>query len=94
MAYRTIFLARFAVVFGILLIVLETGRRFGHWEQWVSMIDDYLAGGFLIIAGLKFRANPAKHIRLLSVAWAVLIGGFYYSIVGSITVAQVSIVES
>lgn len=78
----------------MLLIVLETGRRFGHLEQWVSLIDDYLGGSFLVFAGIKFRVSPARYIRLLAIAWAVLIGGFSYSIIGSIAAVQASAVEN
>lgn len=71
---------------------LETFRRFGQPDQWVNMIDDYVAGNFLIISGIRFRRNPVKNIRLLTVAWALLIGGLYYSIAGSVeTVRHVAV---
>src|ERR1051325_8569114 len=65
-----------ALVVGTLLPILETIRRgFGHWAVNVTtMLEDYLAGGLLLLAGvLALRAKPSAP-RLMVVAWAYVTG--------------------
>jgi len=91
---KTNILSITAIIFGSLLIVLETYRRFGQWDEWINIIDDYLGGGFLIFAAIKFKVSPGKYKSLLLTAWAILVGGFFYSIAGSIKTIQTTTVET
>src|ERR1044071_3714867 len=79
---------------GILLILLETIRRHGDWNQWYLLIDDYIGGSILIFTSYKFRKAPCRYIRHITAAWAILVGGLFYSIVGSVLVFQNSAFES
>lgn len=62
--------AAFAV--GVLLPVLETARRgFGYWTiDATTMLEDYLAGAFLLLAGLAARQRADFAGPLLLTAWA------------------------
>jgi hypothetical protein len=61
-----------AFTVGVLLPVLETVRRgLGHWEiHATTMLEDYLGGAFLLLAGLAVRQGAAFANPLLLTAWA------------------------
>lgn len=61
-----------AFTVGVLLPVLETMRRgFGHWSiEATTMLEDYLAGLVLLIAGLAARRGASFAGALLLAAWA------------------------
>ena len=81
---RTETLAAFA--YGILLPALETGRRgWAHWRvDFATMLEDYLAGGLLLLAGvLSVRARPRAPL-LLVIAWAYVTGMMTSSLLGQV----------
>ena len=57
---------------GVLLPVLETVRRgFGYWAiDATTMLEDYLAGALLIVAGLAAWRGAAFARPLLLAVWA------------------------
>ena len=61
-----------AFCIGVLLPVLETVRRgFGHWSvEATTMLEDYLAGAFLIVAGLAAAREATFARPLLLAVWA------------------------
>jgi len=75
-----------AFIIGILLPVLETGRRgIGHWAiEFTTMFEDYLAGLLLLIgAWAAYRERPWGPTFLL-LAWAYFSGlmssSFWYQL--------------
>lgn len=79
-----------ALVVGVALPVLETARRgFAHWSVDVTtMLEDYLAGGFLL--GAAYLVVRAKHAapQFLVAAWAfvtsMMTGSFAYQLEATI----------
>jgi uncharacterized membrane protein YidH (DUF202 family) len=75
-----------AFAFGTALPILETARRgFGHWtENVTTMFEDYLAGAFLLIAGLAAVRARSYSRPLLLGAWAYVTGmmgsSFWYQL--------------
>ena len=79
-------LAAFAI--GVLLPVLETARRgIGHWAiNTTTMLEDYLAGAVLLLAGFcAIRRRPFAG-RLLLAAWAGVAGMMTLSFIRQIEV--------
>lgn len=75
-----------AFVVGVFLPVLETIRRgFAYWTVNVTtMLEDYVAGGLLLVAGfLAVRARPSASLCLVT-AWAYVTGmmtsSFWYQL--------------
>ncbi len=75
-----------AFVIGVLLPLLETIRRgFAYWTVNVTtMLEDYVAGGLLLVAGfLAGRARPSASLCLVT-AWAYVTGmmtsSFWYQV--------------
>ena len=74
--------AYFALFGGILIIILETIRR---WHQltdihfFPSWFDDYLAGGFLIFAAIKTMKSLNAGLRFLNASWGFATGLMYCS---------------
>jgi hypothetical protein len=75
--------AQIAIAFGLILPVLETVRRWREPFYLLNIIDDYLLGIILVIAGYLALRQSRKYQALLVGAWGIAIGGFYYSLVGS-----------
>ena len=76
--------AAFAI--GALLPVLETFRRgFAHWAiDATTMLEDYLGGGVLILAGLCAMRSAACSGRFLIAAWAAVSGMMTISLISQI----------
>ena len=75
-----------AFVVGILLPVLETGRRgISHWTiNFTTMFEDYLAGALLLIgAWASYRGRSWGSIFLL-LAWASFFGLMNSSFLGQL----------
>lgn len=77
---------RAAFVVGLLLPVLETIRRgFGHWAiHTTTMLEDYLAGGLLIAAGLAAVRRTSFAKPLLLAAWASVTAMMTLSLISQI----------
>ena len=66
------FNAILALVFALILMIVETIRRYGIWGHWSAWIDDYLMGMFLngayqeILGDLHnlFGDTNAAHVKL------------------------------
>ena len=65
-----------ALVMGVLLPVLETGRRgVGHWAiNFTTMFEDYLAGALLLIGGWAAYRSRSWGPVFLVLAWAYFSG--------------------
>jgi|SRR6185436_4220541 len=73
---------------GLLLPILETARRgLSHWAiNSTTMLEDYLGGAVLLLAGwCAIRRAPFAR-RLLLAAWAGVSGMMTLSLVGQIEV--------
>jgi hypothetical protein len=73
-----------AYVMGIGLPVLEVLRRGSDVGLFADYADDFLAGGLLLWAAIATSQGRRVGPVLLVVAWAIVCGGFYYSIVGQL----------
>jgi hypothetical protein len=78
---------RAALVFGIFAIAVETWRRwhqFGDIAMWPSIFDDYLAGGFLIIASRIAARDVRKGRVWLAAAWGAATMMMFSSLFGQL----------
>jgi hypothetical protein len=78
------FSRRLAVAAGLFIPALETWRRWGDWGDWPSILEDYIAGGFLILGAVSARRLLPKGPRLLAAAWGFATGMMYLSFVGQL----------
>ena len=81
------FSRRAALIAGIALPLLETWRRWAEWGQLSklpSILDDFVAGGFLIVAAAMTRFDPARGQPYLAGAWGVAAGMMYGSFFGQL----------
>jgi hypothetical protein len=74
-----------AVVFGVLIPIAETVRRWGTWQQSpMALFDDYILAALVLygawLAGRDFRRGQC----FLAAAWGVVCGVGYGSIMGQI----------
>jgi hypothetical protein len=76
------FSRRLAIVFGVLLPVLETIRRWRQLDEfrnWPSWIDDLLLGALLLYGAWRVSGNREKGARFLVAAWGATCGMAYSS---------------
>jgi len=81
------FSRRAALVAGVVMPLLETWRRWAEWGQLSklpSILDDFVAGVFLILGGVMSRRDPARGRPYLAAAWGVATGMMYYSFFGQL----------
>ena len=77
------FSRRLAVIIGALLPLAETIRRWGSWREYPpSLLDDYLAGAFLLYGAWRSHRDEADGQRYLAAAWAFACGMGYMSFFG------------
>jgi len=64
-----------AFVIGVLLPVLETGRRgISHWAiNFTTMFEDYLAGALLLVGGWGAYRSKSWGALFLILAWGLLL---------------------
>ena len=76
--------AAFAI--GVLLPVLETGRRgISHWTvNFTTMFEDYLAGALLLVGGWAAYRSKSWGALFLVLAWAYFSGLMTSSFVGQL----------
>ena len=73
-----------AWILGIALPVLEVARRRTNFQPLASYVDDFIAGGLLLIAASAVtRGRPDGRARLVA-AWGILCGGMYGSFFGQL----------
>ncbi len=75
-----------AFVIGVLLPVLETGRRgISHWAvNFTTMFEDYLAGALLLVGGWAAYRSKSWGAPFLVLAWAYFAGLMTSSFVGQL----------
>ncbi len=75
-----------AFVIGVLLPVLETGRRgISHWTvNATTMFEDYLAGALLLVGGWAAYRSRSWGALFLVLAWAYFSGLMTSSFVGQL----------
>jgi len=75
-----------AFVIGVLLPVLETGRRgISHWAiNFTTMFEDYLAGALLLVGGWAAYRSKSWGALFLVLAWAYFSGLMTSSFVGQL----------
>ena len=75
-----------AFVIGVLLPVLETGRRgISTWTiNFTTMFEDYLAGGLLLVGGWAAYRSKSWGAVFLVLAWGYFSGLMTSSFVGQL----------
>ena len=75
-----------AFVIGVLLPVLETGRRgISTWAvNFTTMFEDYLAGALLLVGGWAAYRSKSWGALFLVLAWAYFAGQLTSSFVGQL----------
>ena len=75
-----------AFVIGVLLPVLETGRRgISHWAvNFTTMFEDYFAGALLLVGGWAAYRSKSWGAVFLVLAWAYFAGLMTSSFVGQL----------
>jgi hypothetical protein len=79
---------RLAIGGGLLLAALETVRRWGHWPYLPFLLDDYIAGAFLVFGGMRSFRDAHDGQRFLAAAWAFACGMGYMSFFGHLYALQ------
>jgi hypothetical protein len=70
---------RLALGFGIFIALAETVRRWGNWPFLPFLLDDWVAGLFLIYGAVRSRRNWTDGRAWQSAAWAFMCGLMYGS---------------
>ena len=81
------FSRRLALIFGLLLPLAETVRRWhqiGTGMHLLFWLDDVLLGAMLLFAVWRTRKNVAVGQRFLSAAWGCAVGMGYFSFFGKL----------
>ena len=75
-----------AFALGILLPLLETGRRgIGHWKiDFTTMFEDYFAGAILLIAAFATQLDRRWGPLFPVVAWSGLTGMMTMSLISQV----------
>ncbi len=73
-----------AYVVGILLPGLEALRRGTNFDNPEWYVDDFIAGGLLLLAASSVSRGRAYGPYLLAGSWGVLCGGLYSSFFGQL----------
>jgi len=68
-----------AWVLGVALPLLETARRRTNFQPFAAYVDDWIAGGLLLLAAAAVTRGHRSGPPLLVAAWGVLCGGMYGS---------------
>ena len=79
--------ARLAILGAILLVVLETIRRYHQMSDpamFTSWFDDYLISGFLIYGVWRTRRDPARGQLYLCAAWGAATVMMILSFIGQL----------
>lgn len=66
-----------ALGFGVILIIGEIVRNWGHWQPWPFWLVDFIAAGALIWGGVRTLNQGSS--RMLSAAWGFVVGIFWMS---------------
>ncbi len=77
--------------FGVFLFAIETWRRWdqmGELRRWPSILDDWLAGAFLVAASVVAGRDAARGRAWLAGAWGAATGMMFGSFFGQLTDGQ------
>jgi hypothetical protein len=69
----------FALGFGIFIALAETARRWGNWPFLPFLLDDWIAGIFLVYGAFRSRRSWAVGRPYQAAAWAFMCGLMYGS---------------
>jgi len=69
----------FALGFGAFLALAETARRWGNWPFLPFLLDDWLAGLFLVYGAVRSRRDWAQGRPFQAAGWAFTAGMMYMS---------------
>lgn len=75
-----------AWIVGVALPLLEVARRRTNVHPLPAYVDDFIVGGFLLIAARASERSLRAAPVLLVAAWGVLCGGMYGSFFGQLDV--------
>ncbi|HVF55922.1 MAG TPA: hypothetical protein VM934_07205 [Pyrinomonadaceae bacterium] len=79
------FSRRLAILFGILIPLGETIRRWHTWQDYPpNFFDDYLIGAFLLYGAWRTRRDVRGGQRYLSAAWGFACAFGYASFFGKL----------
>jgi hypothetical protein len=81
------FSRRLAIVFGVLLPIVETIRRWSQLEDlsvWPAWLDDFIIAGFLLYGAYRAARNIEAGRLYLATAWGVALGMAYGSFFGQL----------
>jgi hypothetical protein len=81
------FSRRLALVFGVLLPIVETYRRWhqlGDIRIWPAWLDDWAIGGFLLYGAWRTAKDAATGRPWLTAAWGFTCGMAYPSFFGQL----------
>jgi hypothetical protein len=70
---------RLALGFGIFIALAETVRRWGNWPFPPFLLDDWIAGIFLVYGAVRSRRNWTTGRPFQAAAWAFMCGLMYGS---------------
>jgi hypothetical protein len=73
---------RLALGYGIFLALAETARRWGNWPFLPFVLDDWIAGMFLVYAGVRSDSDWTAGRPYQAAAWAFASGMMYMSFFG------------
>jgi hypothetical protein len=73
-----------AITLGASLMIGETIRSYGQDRNLVFVVDDYLIGGFLIVAAIFFSVDTLVRRSAFAASWAVTAGMLYGSFFGKV----------
>lgn len=63
-----------AISGGLLVAILETVRRWDAWPFLPFLLDDYIAGAFLVYGGWRSLRDAREGQRFLAAAWGFASG--------------------
>jgi hypothetical protein len=72
----------FALGFGVFLALAETARRWGNWPYLPFLLDDWVAGLFLVYGAVRSRRDWASGRPYQAAGWAYTSGMMYMSFFG------------
>lgn len=81
------FSRRLAIVYGVLLPIVETIRRWpqlGDITRWPSWLDDFILAAFLLYGAWRTSADTQNGQRYLVAAWGLTCGMGYGSFFGQL----------
>jgi hypothetical protein len=82
------FSRRLALVFGVLLPIVETIRRWpqlGDFRMWPAWLDDFILAAFLLYGAWRTSKDVGTGRCYLAAAWGLTCGMAYGSFFGQLT---------